>query len=124
MCSAVFRVIRFRKGGPLSGPLLPAETLSLAPPSAQPCGLCLPPWRGFVLGKPPAGGKKDVRYRFAQRSGKGVSVAVWRAGIGYRFRARTRPPPRRAAAGTAINVKVLQNRELFSYLADKDDCVL
>jgi hypothetical protein len=27
-------------------------------------------------------------------------------------------------AGTAVSVKVLQNRELLSYLADKADCVL
>jgi hypothetical protein len=38
--------------------------------------------------------------------------------------AQTRPPLRSAAAGTAASVKVLQNRELFSYLADKADCVL
>jgi hypothetical protein len=38
--------------------------------------------------------------------------------------AHTTPPLRRAAAGTAISVKVLQNLELFSYLADKADCFL
>jgi hypothetical protein len=38
--------------------------------------------------------------------------------------AQTRPPLRRAAVGTAISVKVFQNFELFSYFADKADCVL
>jgi hypothetical protein len=42
----------------------------------------------------------------------------------YFFKAQTRPPLRSAAAGTAVSVKVLQNRELLSYLADKADCVL
>ena len=39
-------------------------------------------------------------------------------------RAHTRPPLRSAAAGIPISVKVLQNFELVSYFADKDDCVL
>jgi hypothetical protein len=38
--------------------------------------------------------------------------------------AHTRTPLRRAADGTAISVNVRQNLELFSYLADKSDCVL
>jgi hypothetical protein len=29
-----------------------------------------------------------------------------------------------AAEGTAISVKVFQNRKLFSYFADKADCIL
>jgi hypothetical protein len=40
------------------------------------------------------------------------------------FSAQTRPPLRRAVAGTAVSVKVLQNFELFSYFADKADCLL
>jgi hypothetical protein len=38
--------------------------------------------------------------------------------------AHTRPPLRSAAKGTAISVKVFQNFEFLSYLADKSDCVL
>jgi hypothetical protein len=40
------------------------------------------------------------------------------------FNAQTNPPLIIAAAGIAISVKVLQNFELFSYFADKADCVL
>jgi hypothetical protein len=38
--------------------------------------------------------------------------------------AQTMPPLRSAAEGTAISVKVRQNLDFFSYLADKTDCVL
>jgi hypothetical protein len=43
---------------------------------------------------------------------------------GYRVTAHTRPPLRSTAEGTAISVNVRQNFELFSYFADKSDCVL
>jgi hypothetical protein len=36
----------------------------------------------------------------------------------------TKVPLRSAATGTAISVKVFQNFELSSYLADDSDCVL
>jgi hypothetical protein len=41
----------------------------------------------------------------------------------YFLKAQTRLPLRSATAGTAASVKVLQNRELLSYLADEADCV-
>ena len=42
----------------------------------------------------------------------------------YLTAAQTRLPLMRAAVGIPISVKVFQNFELFSYFADKDDCVL